>query len=328
MVVGVRRHMPRRRSGHTTTVTIGAERFCLTANRRDDGSLGEVFIHWGKHGTSAAGLVSTYAVALSLGLQHQVPLADLIRPGLDQFFVPNGHTDDPEIPGCGPRSTTSPAAWPSTGCRIPSAPSRRLHAHRTCPPRQHLDRGPRARPAGRRSGGLPVPYPDVGLDVTAVIIFTVDAQGAQPGRPSATSAPADRRSSPGGARGQVRGEVQARRCPPRAHPHQPADRRGQPRPGQAEADAVRQPHHPALAGGQGRAPSRCCTRRPTPRSPMRCTTPPESGSATCPSGWTSRCGDLLGEALHEPQALRAEIAWSGHVAAVFRHRRPRRSAAF
>ena len=98
MVVVVRRPMPRRRSGHTTTVTIGAERFYLTANQRDDGSLGEVFIHWGKHGTSAAGLLSSYAVAVSLGLQHHVPLADLIRPGLDQFFVPNGHTDDPEIP--------------------------------------------------------------------------------------------------------------------------------------------------------------------------------------------------------------------------------------
>ena len=103
MVVSVRRyqhaHLPRRRSGHTTSFTIGAERFCLTANQRDDGSLGEVFIHWGKHGTSAAGLaVNSYAVALSLGLQHHVPLAELIRPGLDQFFVPNGHTDDPEIP--------------------------------------------------------------------------------------------------------------------------------------------------------------------------------------------------------------------------------------
>jgi ribonucleoside-diphosphate reductase alpha chain len=98
MMAGVRRYMPRRRSGHTTTVTIGAERLCLTANQRDDGNLGEVFIHWGKHGTSAAGLVSSYAVALCLGLQHQVPLADLIRPGLGQFFVPNGHTDDPEIP--------------------------------------------------------------------------------------------------------------------------------------------------------------------------------------------------------------------------------------
>jgi hypothetical protein len=98
MVVLVRRQIPSRRSGHTTTVTIGTERLCLTANQRHDGSLGEVFIHWGKHGTGTAGLVAGYALALSVGLQHQVPLADLIRPGLDQYFVPNGHTDDPEIP--------------------------------------------------------------------------------------------------------------------------------------------------------------------------------------------------------------------------------------
>jgi ribonucleoside-diphosphate reductase alpha chain len=98
MLAGVRRPMPRRRSGHTTTVTIGAECFCLTANQRRDGSLGEVFIRWGKHGTSTAGLVTSYAAALSLGLQYRVPLADLISAGLDQFFIPNGHTDDPEIP--------------------------------------------------------------------------------------------------------------------------------------------------------------------------------------------------------------------------------------
>src|SRR5499427_9222209 len=102
MVVSVRRHqhthLPRRRSGQTTTVTIGAERFCLTANQRHDGSLGEVFIHWGKHGTSSAGLVSTYAIALSVGLAHRVPLAELIQPGLDQYFMPYGRTDDPEIP--------------------------------------------------------------------------------------------------------------------------------------------------------------------------------------------------------------------------------------
>ena len=90
--------LPRRRSGYTTAVTIGAERFYLTANQRDDGSLGEVFLHWGKHGTSGAGLANSYAIALSAGLAHQVPLADLVRPGIGQFFVPNGHTDDPEIP--------------------------------------------------------------------------------------------------------------------------------------------------------------------------------------------------------------------------------------
>jgi len=98
MVVEVHRQMPRRRSGHTISVSIAGERFHLTANRCDDGSLGEVFIHWGKPGTSTAGLLASYAIAMSMGLRHQVPLADLIRPGLDQYFVPNGHTDDPEIP--------------------------------------------------------------------------------------------------------------------------------------------------------------------------------------------------------------------------------------
>jgi hypothetical protein len=92
------RQMARRRAGHTTAVTIGAERFHLIANQGDDGSLGEVFIHWGKHGTSSAGLTNAYAVALSMGLQHRVPLPELIRPGLDQDFGPNGRTDDPEIP--------------------------------------------------------------------------------------------------------------------------------------------------------------------------------------------------------------------------------------
>jgi ribonucleoside-diphosphate reductase alpha chain len=98
MASRVQRPMPRHRSGHTTAVTIDAERFYLTANQCDDGGLGEVFIHWGKHGTSGAGLVSTYAIALSIGLRHRVPLAELIRPGLDQYFLPNGRTDDPEIP--------------------------------------------------------------------------------------------------------------------------------------------------------------------------------------------------------------------------------------
>jgi hypothetical protein len=79
-------------------VSIGHERLYLTANQGEDGALGEVFIGWGKHGTSSAGLASSYACALSVGLEHHVPLDDLIRPGLDQWFPPNGPTDDPEIP--------------------------------------------------------------------------------------------------------------------------------------------------------------------------------------------------------------------------------------
>ena len=92
------RHMPRRRSGHTTAVTIGGERFYMTANGRQDGALGEVFIQSGKQGQTQAGLMDIYAVALSVGLQHSVPLLDLVRQGLDLYFVPSGHTDDAQIP--------------------------------------------------------------------------------------------------------------------------------------------------------------------------------------------------------------------------------------
>jgi hypothetical protein len=39
-----------------------------------------------------------YAVALSVGLQHRVPLAELLVAALDLYCVPNGATDDPQIP--------------------------------------------------------------------------------------------------------------------------------------------------------------------------------------------------------------------------------------
>ncbi|HEY0540913.1 MAG TPA: hypothetical protein VGD53_21255 [Actinoallomurus sp.] len=90
--------MPKRRAGHTTAVVIGGATFHLTANAREDGSLGEIFLRWGKQGTAGAGLLDVYAIALSAGVQHGVPLAALIRQGLDLYFEPNGRTDDPEIP--------------------------------------------------------------------------------------------------------------------------------------------------------------------------------------------------------------------------------------
>jgi ribonucleoside-diphosphate reductase alpha chain len=73
--IAVQRHMPRRRAGHTTAVTLGGERFYITANARPCGSLGQVFIQWGKHGTGCAGLMN-----------------------LDLYFTPSGRTDDPQIP--------------------------------------------------------------------------------------------------------------------------------------------------------------------------------------------------------------------------------------
>jgi ribonucleoside-diphosphate reductase alpha chain len=98
MRIPAHRDLSRRRSGLTTAVTIGGEPFCLIANERADGSLGEVFIRHGKQGGTGAGLMDSYATALTVGIRRGVPLADLLRPGLGMSFVPSGHTDDPEIP--------------------------------------------------------------------------------------------------------------------------------------------------------------------------------------------------------------------------------------
>jgi len=98
MPVSVQRQLFRRYVEHTTVVTIGSEWFSLTACRRADGALGAVAIGCGRPGGSAAGLLRGYATALSLGLDHGVPLADLLRPGLGLRFAPDGRTDDPEIP--------------------------------------------------------------------------------------------------------------------------------------------------------------------------------------------------------------------------------------
>jgi ribonucleoside-diphosphate reductase alpha chain len=101
MTVPAQVAMPRRRAGYTTAVTIGGEQFCLVANAATDGSLGEVFIHWGKHGSGTAGLMDLYASALSTALRYGVPLTDLVRSGLGLRFAPDGRTDDPDIPKVG-----------------------------------------------------------------------------------------------------------------------------------------------------------------------------------------------------------------------------------
>ena len=87
-----------RHDGHMTAVTIGGERLRLFAGQWPDGRLGEIAVRWGGDGSSAAGLLDSYAAALSLGLGNGVPLAELLRPGLGLRFAPDGGTDDPEIP--------------------------------------------------------------------------------------------------------------------------------------------------------------------------------------------------------------------------------------
>ncbi|OLT14225.1 hypothetical protein BJF78_19685 [Pseudonocardia sp. CNS-139] len=90
--------MPRTRQGTTTAFEIGGTEFFVTANADDDGELGEVFAKFGKAGSTTAGLMDLVAIAVSVGLQHGVPLETFVAKFKDTRFEPMGPTDDPEVP--------------------------------------------------------------------------------------------------------------------------------------------------------------------------------------------------------------------------------------
>jgi ribonucleoside-diphosphate reductase alpha chain len=74
----------------------GAEGY-MTAGAYDDGSLGEVFIKMSKQGSTLAGVMDAYSIAISIGLQYGVPLEAYIDKFLNMRFEPAGLTDDADI---------------------------------------------------------------------------------------------------------------------------------------------------------------------------------------------------------------------------------------
>jgi ribonucleoside-diphosphate reductase alpha chain len=69
----------------------------VTVGEYEDGRPGEVFINVSKQGSTLAGIMDAFSISLSLGLQHQVPLATYVRKYTNMKFEPAGITDDPEL---------------------------------------------------------------------------------------------------------------------------------------------------------------------------------------------------------------------------------------
>jgi ribonucleoside-diphosphate reductase alpha chain len=69
----------------------------VTVGEYDDGRPGEVFIKVSKQGSTLAGIMDAFSIAISLGLQHQVPLSTFVRKYANMKFEPAGITDDPDL---------------------------------------------------------------------------------------------------------------------------------------------------------------------------------------------------------------------------------------
>jgi ribonucleoside-diphosphate reductase alpha chain len=93
----VRRRLPRSRSATVTRFSVaGAEGYMTASNYPDDG-VGEIFLKLGKQGSTLAGVMDAFSIAVSVGLQYGIPLESYIGKFTNMRFEPAGLTDDPDI---------------------------------------------------------------------------------------------------------------------------------------------------------------------------------------------------------------------------------------
>jgi ribonucleoside-diphosphate reductase alpha chain len=92
-----RTRLPRARPSRTTSFTVGGAEGYMTAGSYPDDGLGEVFLKLGKQGSTLAGVMDAFSIAISIALQYGVPLETYVQKFANMRFEPAGLTDDPDI---------------------------------------------------------------------------------------------------------------------------------------------------------------------------------------------------------------------------------------
>jgi ribonucleoside-diphosphate reductase alpha chain len=85
-----RRQLPSRRAGYTQKSRVGNHKIYLRTGEYEDGTLGEIFVDMHKEGAAFRSMTNCFAIAVSLGLQHGVPLDEFVDAFLFTRFEPNG----------------------------------------------------------------------------------------------------------------------------------------------------------------------------------------------------------------------------------------------
>jgi ribonucleoside-diphosphate reductase alpha chain len=93
----VRRRLPKRRPATVTRFSVAGAEGYMTASSYPDDGLGEVFLKLGKQGSTLAGVMDAFSMAISISLQYGVPLETWVEKFTNMRFEPAGMTDDPDI---------------------------------------------------------------------------------------------------------------------------------------------------------------------------------------------------------------------------------------
>jgi ribonucleoside-diphosphate reductase alpha chain len=92
-----RKRLPKKRPSETVSFTVAGAKGYMTASSYPDDGLGEVFLKMSKQGSTLAGVMDAFSVAISIGLQYGVPLETYVGKFTNMRFEPAGMTDDPDI---------------------------------------------------------------------------------------------------------------------------------------------------------------------------------------------------------------------------------------
>jgi len=93
----IKRELPRSRASRTYEFHLADLKGFFTVGQYEDGTLGELFINVSKEGSTLAGLMDSFAISVSHGLQYGVPLKSYVKTLRGTSFAPSGITDDSDI---------------------------------------------------------------------------------------------------------------------------------------------------------------------------------------------------------------------------------------
>ncbi|WP_240623381.1 TSCPD domain-containing protein [Brevundimonas lutea] len=85
-----RKKMPDRRKGYIQKASVGGHKVYVHTGEYEDGELGEIFVDMHKEGAAFRSLMNNFAISVSIGLQHGVPLDDFVDAFVFTRFEPAG----------------------------------------------------------------------------------------------------------------------------------------------------------------------------------------------------------------------------------------------
>ncbi|MCF8241013.1 MAG: vitamin B12-dependent ribonucleotide reductase [Melioribacteraceae bacterium] len=88
--IAKRRRLPDRRTGYTQKAKINGQTVYIRTGEYENGEIGEIFIDMAKEGAAFRSLLNSFAISISLGLQHGVPLEEFVDAFVFTRFEPSG----------------------------------------------------------------------------------------------------------------------------------------------------------------------------------------------------------------------------------------------